>query len=422
MDLYKGLSSFAEIDAKVVVKPWARYPDKNIIPYESCFAHFRKRLFNKLQNRLLILGVLTRKSPKTDSNYSVQDYDQTVTYSSTKKILNKTRFKPDAIIVTFMQNFLSFKNIYELNEITNAPVYIYMMDMAPMTGGCHYAWDCKGYLNSCGNCPAMYSVKANDQSRMNWLFKKERILKTNITAVAATEYQYRQLQQGSMFKEKSRYKILLGIDNEIYRPGNKKQARQYFHLPVNRKIIFFGAMSVNSGRKGYIELIKSLEILKNEMTGWQDVYLAIAGRVSEELRGNMPFDHSFLGYLAHTELALAFQAADLFLSPSVEDSGPMMINQAIMCGTPVVAFEMGVALDLVITGKTGYRAKLKDCRDLATGINYVVNLGDSEYLAMTRNCAELGQKQLLPGNQAKSLIHIFNHDIEKIQIKSDKPE
>ncbi len=31
---------------------------------------------------------------------------------------------------------------------------LYMMDMAPMTGGCHYAWDCEKYKMKCGGCPA----------------------------------------------------------------------------------------------------------------------------------------------------------------------------------------------------------------------------------------------------------------------------
>ena len=56
---------------------------------------------------------------------------------------------------------------------------------------------------------------------------------------------------------------------------------------------------------------------------------------------------------------------------SIEDSGPMMINESIMCGTPVVCFDMGVARDLVHTGRTGYRAALRDSSDLAFGIREV---------------------------------------------------
>jgi glycosyltransferase involved in cell wall biosynthesis len=46
-----------------------------------------------------------------------------------------------------------------------------------------------------------------------------------------------------------------------------------------------------------------------------------------------------------------------------------MINESIMCGTPVVSFRMGVAEDLIINGETGYIVKLKNIRDLANGID-----------------------------------------------------
>ena len=71
------------------------------------------------------------------------------------------------------QKFLTFKNLFEINQKTKAPIALYMMDMATVTGGCHYAWDCKGYLNNCGSCPGIYSDDPNDISRKNLLFKKK---------------------------------------------------------------------------------------------------------------------------------------------------------------------------------------------------------------------------------------------------------
>ncbi|HEY5124202.1 MAG TPA: glycosyltransferase [Ignavibacteria bacterium] len=89
--------------------------------------------------------------------------------------------------------------------------------------------------------------------------------------------------------------------------------------------------------------------------------LLIAEREIEAIADSLPFEYLYLGYVDNTfGIASAFQAADVFVCPSIEDSGPIMINQSIMCGTPVVVFEMGVATDLVETGITGFRAKNKD--------------------------------------------------------------
>jgi glycosyltransferase involved in cell wall biosynthesis len=80
----------------------------------------------------------------------------------------------------------------------------------------------------------------------------------------------------------------------------------------------------------------------------------------------------------------------------------MMINEAIMCGTPVVSFDMGVAPDLVHTGKTGYRAKLRDSQDLATGITEILTLSEDAYNRMSYNCRELGLKLCHPKVQVES--------------------
>src|SRR5690606_12468023 len=139
--------------------------------------------------------------------YFILNSDQTVNYYNTRSILQKICFTPDIVIVLFMQHFLNFKNLYELNSTTGAPILLYMMDMAPMTGGCHYSWECKGYHDKCGRCPGMNSLIEDDNSRRNWSFKREFVSKTNITAIAASEWQFDQLKLSSMFREKLKKKV-----------------------------------------------------------------------------------------------------------------------------------------------------------------------------------------------------------------------
>ena len=60
-----------------------------------------------------------------------------------------------------------------------------------------------------------------------------------------------------------------------------------------------------------------------------------------------------------------------------------------MCGTPVVSFEMGAAFDFVHNNITGYRARLKDSDDLAFGIELIMSLDDEEYKKIAVNCRNL---------------------------------
>jgi glycosyltransferase involved in cell wall biosynthesis len=278
-----------------------------------------------------------------------------------------------------------------------------MYDMAPLAGGCHYAWDCVGYQNKCGNCPGLFSSNPFDITFRNLEYKKKYIDRTNIQLIAASEWQYRQAKLSSLFKDKTIHKILLSVDPNLFKPVEKEILRENLGIPLTKKVLFFGSVYMNHKRKGMQYLLEGLKYLKELIKGTNlenDIYLLIAGRNIEEIVEHLPFDYNFLGMLDNTKgIASAYQAADVFLSPSIEDSGPSMINQSIMCGTPVVSFEMGVALDLVITGKTGYRAILKDSNDLAKGIYNVLSMRKDKYDELSRNCRELALKLCSPDIQ-----------------------
>ena len=157
--------------------------------------------------------------------------------------------------------------------------------------------------------------------------------------------------------------------------------RKQWNIPQNKKIVFFGATSLDERRKGIKELLTAVH-----MVHAKDVVLLAAGKV-ESL--TMPDNTISVGYLDEAQLIQMYQMADVFVCPSLADAGPMMVNQALMCGTPVVAFPVGVSLDMVRTGETGYLAKYSDSKELAKGIDYILSLSSTEWEKMSYNCRKL---------------------------------
>jgi glycosyltransferase involved in cell wall biosynthesis len=380
--------------------------DKNyppdIISLETPFIIEKNKLRRRIEKRLPF-----RKKISTNPDFHFHELKEMKKFYTTSRILKKAQIKPDIILILFAKDFINSRNIYELYAKTRAKILWLMYDMAPFTGGCHYAWDCTRYQKECGCCPGLYSSDEFDMSYKNLLFKKQYISKTEIEIISASEWQHRQARSSSLFAGKNIHKILLSVDHEIFKPVNKHEIRIKLGLPPDKKIIFFGSVYMGHRRKGMKYLLDSLKILKEKSAGTcleNNLMLLIAGRQIESITDLLPFPFHYMGFVDNTYgIASAYQAADIFLCPSLEDSGPSMINQSLMCGTPVVSFEMGVSLDLVINGSTGYLAKLGDCCDLAQGLINVLSLDVFTGEKYSANCRKLALQLCAPDVQMREI-------------------
>ena len=409
-DLYNGLASIPGCNVRVLSKEWNANSNRHFHTYETTYITIIKKLHRMLMYRLINLSPPVNTKCIIDPKYSFHEYDQTITYYTTNALMKKIDIAPNAIIVLFVSYFISFRNLYELYLKYNAPILLYFMDMAPMTGGCHYAWDCHGYIDDmCRNCPAIsISGKAENQTNTNMVYKKMYSDMTNIIALSGSSYQYKQIRKSILFRNKRIERIYLPIDEETFRPGCAERAREHFSLPKDKRLILFRSVDEKDKRKGYSELLSALEELHDEQIYNESLSIVAVGDKIGNRKNDIPFSVIDMGILSISELALAFQAVDMFVCPSIEDSGPMMINQSLMCGTPVVAFEMGVALDLVITGKTGYLARMKDCRDFACGIKYVLELSSDQYTYMREYAAKYTYSKCNVRGQAFKILNVID--------------
>lgn len=308
------------------------------------------------------------------------------------RLVDMLPFQPDVIVAHWVSGFVNAATLRDLNCITGAPILWHIVDMAPFTGGCHYALGCTGYTRQCGDCPQLGVWQGSrDMSHRQWQNKWACLQETNITAVTPSSWLRNQLESASVFRNKRHETILLGMDVDVFCPKCQEEARKQLDLPNDRKIIFFGAQSLSEERKGVRHLVAALRLLYamlgNNVALRNQVIVVTAGRAKNAEELDIAFEHRHIGFLAgDVMLATGYQAADVFVSASVEDAASMMINESLLCGTPVVAFEMGVAIDLVHTDKTGYRARLRDEQDMATGLRRLLELDDEACDAMRERC------------------------------------
>ncbi|MBF2057303.1 MAG: glycosyltransferase family 4 protein [Cyanobacterium sp. T60_A2020_053] len=286
--------------------------------------------------------------------------------NSIARVIND--LSPDVVNIHWIN--MGFIPISSLKQI-KAPLLWSLHDMWAFTGGCHYAGDCLSYLDSCGICPQLGSQKENDLSRQIWLRKSQQWQNVDFTVVALSHWLKDCCLKSSLFRDRRIEIIHNGIDTNIYKPLDKKFARNILNLPQDKKLILFGAMSATSdGRKGFQFLAPSLEILKDN----DNLELVIFGASRPSQNADVcGLKTNYLGRLNDDiSLALAYSAVDLFIAPSTEDNLPNTVMESLACGTPCVAFNIGGMPDLITHHHSGYLAKPFDVNDLAHGITWVL--------------------------------------------------
>ena len=305
-------------------------------------------------------------------------------------ILNKIKKKYDLILITFLQGLLSAYTIAEIYRKLNVPVFFMAVDMSPMTGGCHYFWGCKRYEIGCGCCPAFNSVDEDDFTHQNMVYRLHAF--SNMRCAFWGNSWMNQLAERSFsLRNVLIHKGFVVVNEEEFKPMEKSESAIHFGVDDYKYVFFAGAQSLSDPRKGMNLLILALNSFYNKISlnERKRILVLFAGEESEELANSILFKTKFLGYLGFEELVRAYSCSYLFLCPSVLDAGPMMINQALSCGLPVVSFEMGVALDVLKNEGTGYCAKLGDYEDFANGIHFIYSLNELEYTSVSFKCRKI---------------------------------
>jgi len=249
------------------------------------------------------------------------------------------------------------------------PLVWTLHDMWTFTGGCFYAGDCTRYQERCGQCPQLGSQKESDLSRRVWQRKKRSWGNLNLTVITPSNWMAECARQSPLLENHRIEVIPNGIETDLYKPLDQRFCRELLNLPRDKKFILFGAINATSDRrKGFQHLQPALQILRQK--GWQEqTELLIYGAAQPENPPDLGLRAHYLGYL-HDDLSLAvvYSAADLVVAPSTEDNLPNVVVEALSCGTPCVAFDIGGMHDLIDHQGNGYLAKPFEVEDLARGM------------------------------------------------------
>jgi D-inositol-3-phosphate glycosyltransferase len=193
-----------------------------------------------------------------------------------------------------------------------------------------------------------------------------------------------------------------GVDVSHFYPIPGDEARMYIGLkPDDRMVLFVGRIEPLKGVDTLIQAMSCLQLREK-----QRVHLAIIGgdpaasprEMSAEMARLQKLcdDLSvgqtvvFLGKRDQDRLPYYYSAAELVVMPSHYESFGMVALEAMACGTPVVASEVGGLGYLVRDGETGFTIPDQEPEQLCEKISWLLN--DPElHATMSQRAVEYAQ-------------------------------
>ncbi len=274
------------------------------------------------------------------------------------------------------QGFLSLKGIRRIID-SGKPVVWTMHDMWPFTGVCHHSGECERYKTECGRCPLLAGGGSRDLSFKVFRRKREMLRGARVAFVACSRWLEGLARQSALLTGQRITCIPNPVNTAVFRPEEQAEARRQCRLPAGKRLLLFGSFKVSDPRKGISYLAEACRILKERHPSLADgIGVIVAGNNAGMARSLFPFPAYDMGYVSdERRMARLYNAADAYVTPSLEDNLPNTVAEALSCGVPCVGFNVGGIPEMIGHLKNGYVARRKSAESLAEGVRWCLTEG-----------------------------------------------
>lgn len=359
VNLHKALLEFG-IDSKVLVAHKTLKDDSiiQIQPNYHLFKWSKNRIIRKIQELLRCCGLFKTIVEKWDNKIwkTNQKCYKEVCFTSpyTKYDITQHFLLKDADIIHlhWVGDFLDYKSFF--SKITK-PIVWTLRDENPGLGGFHYLSDKTKYIQYYDSLETIFeAIKCQVIQNFN-----------NLTLVALSNYMIDFCKGIKWLKNKKIHKIYNSIDNKTYHHIDKGIARKALQIDNEIFVVLFVAVRLMDERKGFTQLINAIDYL--------DFPIKILCVGKDDLSTEDRNDIICYGSIDNPYLmSIFYSAADVFVNPTMEESFGKTIVESLLCGTPVISTNEGIAKE-IINDECGYIISDRQPSTIAYGIKYVRN-------------------------------------------------
>lgn len=223
------------------------------------------------------------------------------------------------------------------------------------------------------------------------------------------------LVKGEHFPPSKVHIIYNGVDTARFCPGEKQAVRAELGLPVDAQVVgILAALRPEKNHElflaGAVEILKSHPNTQFLIIGDGPLRLPLE-KLAQEL-GIAGVTH-FLG--SRPDVHHLLQAVDIVALTSHNEASPVSLLEALSCGVPAVAADVGSVKETVIDGYTG---KLFPPGDQVSYVHTMVELLDSEPLRSQMGAN--GRQETIAKRSLESMVHGYESLLEQLYAEKTK--
>jgi glycosyltransferase involved in cell wall biosynthesis len=278
--------------------------------------------------------------------------------------------KPDVVHLHWIAG-----NAFRLASLAgvSVPVLWRLSDMWPFCGVTHLEPDPARYTHSPepGWCwlPTSAGLPEHVRSRKQTIYATV----PRLTLAVPSRWLLAETRRSALLGDRPIELIPTSCDTRVFALRDRRTCREALGLPADARLVLIGATSMGTRWKGGDLIADAIRRLATD--GNADGLRVVSfgsDPVEDSAFAGIPVHR--IGRVHDRELmAILYNAADVFVSPSRMENLANTVLEALACGTPAVAFDIGGMPDMIEHEVNGWLAPPFDTEKLAEGIAWALD-------------------------------------------------
>lgn len=306
---------------------------------------------------------------------------------STRKLIHFIEaYKPDIVHLRNLHgNYVNIPMLLKYLGKEDIATVITLHDCFLYTGKCCYYTEtrCEKWKNVCGNCPTNRQWNKSwffDRTQKMFLDKKKLLGRIGrLAVVGVSKWISDEAKLSPLMKNAHTIDYVYNwINFKSFYYRETIELRKKLRMEGEKIILGVSALWVkDKGLNDFIELEKRLP---------KNYEIVLVGKLKEEMV--LPKRITCVGATSSVdELAEYYSMADVFVSPSVQETFGKVVAEALSCGTPACVYETTALPELVANG-CGEKVPVHNIDALAVAIKTICENGKEFYREQCINHAK----------------------------------